>query len=78
MKSAIVEIRPQLENPKKVDFFVEGKILTNVFAERVFNVNEKLTAEAIIIYDKNQKTTPQLSAKSSAAKEDDMAGGDIA
>lgn len=72
MKSAIVEIRPQIEDPTKVDFFVEGKILSNVIAERVFNVKDKLTAEAIIIYDKNQKI------KSYGSKADESAGGDIA
>ena len=56
MKSTVVEIRANSEDPRKVDFYADGRILTNVTAERVFNVSGKLTAEAVIIYDKKTKT----------------------
>ena len=56
MKSTVVEIRANSEDPRKVDFYADGRIITNIIAERVFNASGKLTARAVIRYDKKTKT----------------------
>ena len=49
-----IEIRPREKDPSKVDFYFDGKKISNITAGRVYNRNGILTAEAVITYDKKE------------------------